>query len=311
MPTALIAIGGNALLSNPYDGSLDGQYQTIMATATKIVNLIKAGINVIITHGNGPQVGFALYRSQIAQDKVPVLPFHYAVADTQGVIGYMFLNALDNELHRAGLDKKVVSLVTRTLVDKKDPAFLHEDKPIGPYLDEKLLSFYKSKFNWSFIQDTHGMRRAVASPQPLEILEVPSIKKLNEDGFLVVCTGGGGVPVVKDEHDNYQGIGAVIDKDRSSALLASILKVDYFVIPTSVNKVCLNFGKANEKSLDKVHKDEALAYLKDGHFAKGSMGPKIEAIVSYLDKVDGVGIISSITSFDEAILHQTGSIFVR
>lgn len=311
MPSALIAIGGNALIKSPVDGSLQGQYQIIEQTAIRVVNLIEKGIDVIITHGNGPQVGYALYRSQIAQDKVPVLPFEYAIADTQGVIGYMFANALDNELKRRSLNKKVLSMVTRTLVDKSDPAFLSPDKPIGSYVDEKTRDFYQKNYNWSFIEDTQGLRRVVPSPSPKRILEQDTIKELNKLGFLLVCTGGGGVPVVENDKGSYEAIAAVIDKDRSSCILAKELNVDYFVIPTAVNKVCINFGKDNEQALDCITLAEAKFYQDQGQFAKGSMGPKVEAMMDYLSAVNKVGIICSIDDFDNAILHGSGTYFKR
>lgn len=311
MPCALIAIGGNALLKDPFDGSLSGQYQTIAKTAKKIVNLIKHGIDVIITHGNGPQVGYALYRSNLAQDKVPVLPFDYAVADTQGVIGYMFVNALDNELQKYNLKHKAMCLMTRVLVDKDDSAFLHQDKPVGPYLEDELIAKYKEQYNWNFIQDTHGLRRAVASPSPLEVIEEPTIRKLHKEGFIVICCGGGGVPVIKDENGDYSGVGAVVDKDRTSSLLARQLSCDYLVIPTSVPKVCINFGKENQETLDEINISQAKEYIEQGQFAKGSMLPKIEAILDYITEVDGKGIICSIDDFDNAILHGSGTTFKR
>lgn len=311
MPCALIAIGGNALLKDPFNGALALQYQTIAQSAVKIVNLIKHGINVIVTHGNGPQVGYALYRSNLACDKVPSLPFDCAVADTQGVIGYMFVNALDNELHKQGLKHKAICLTTRVLVDKNDSAFLQADKAVGPYLDESLAIKYKEQYQWNLVQDTHGLRRAVASPKPLSIVEEDTIEHLSKEGFIVVCCGGGGVPVIKTATNEYEGVAAVVDKDRSSSLLAQKLACDYFVIPTAVPKVCINFGKPNEQRLDELDYTQANEYIKQGQFAKGSMLPKIEAILSYLKVVSGKGIICSIDDFDNAILHGSGTIFMR
>ena len=313
MTTTVIAIGGNALIKSTEDLSIEGQYETIINTAKRVAKIIASGTNVVITHGNGPQVGIALYRSQLSIEKIPAMPFHYAVADTQGVIGYMFANALENELKTNKIDKKVVSLISRTLVDIKDPAFNNPDKPIGAFFDKKDAKYLSQKYGWVIKEEGQkGFRRVVASPKPIKIIELDTIKQLISTGHIVITCGGGGIPVFYKDKDHLQGIGAVIDKDRVSALLANALNADTLIIPTSVDKVYTNFGSPHEKQVSVISKSEAIKFISDGQFAEGSMLPKIEAMISFISTPKRTGIICGIKSFDKAFFghKQFGTKFI-
>src|SRR5205823_8754428 len=261
------------------------QFAAVRETAVHIAEMIEQGWNVIITHGNGPQVGFILLRSEYSRSVLHPVPLDSCGADTQGAIGYMIQQALHNEFSRRGIQRQCVTVVTQVLVDKDDPAMHNPSKPIGSFYKEEEAGAKMDQESWAMVEDAgRGWRRVVPSPQPQEIIERDAIETLINNGFLVVAVGGGGIPVVRDTTGNLSGIEAVIDKDLASSLLASKLHADLLLISTAVEKVSLNFKQPNQRDLDKITLTEAKRYYQEGHFARGSMGPKIQAIISYLEQ---------------------------
>lgn len=308
-PLAVVAVGGNALIKDDDHVGINDQYEAVIETAAHIVDMIEAGWRVVVTHGNGPQVGFIMRRSELAIQEVLPVPLDYAVADTQGAIGYMFQKALSNELKKRGIDKPVVSLVTQTLVSLDDPAFSNPTKPIGAFMDEKTAQKMQKELGWSIMEDAgRGWRRTVASPQPCAIQEIAIIATLMDQDALVIAAGGGGIPVSMDQKKQLSGVEAVIDKDLASALLAKELKADLFLIPTGVEKVAVNFGKPDQLWLDSLSVDEAKRLCKEGQFGKGSMQPKIEAILSFLEATPHAqGLITTPDAIKRALIKETGT----
>ena len=281
--TAVIAIGGNSLIKDKAHKSVPDQYTATAETCKHIADMIQQGWNVVITSGNGPQVGFILRRSELAEHELHPVPLDYCGADTQGAIGYMIQRALYNEFHKRNMNRHVASLVTQVRVSKDDPAFENPAKPIGSFMDEKEAKKRAKEEGWDIKEDSgRGWRRVVPSPIPKEIIELPGIKALLNDDIVVYAVGGGGIPVVASEAGDLQGIAAVIDKDRASALLATDLSADVLLISTAVEKVYLNFGKKNQEAIDKMDHMEAQRYMEEGHFTPGSMYPKIEACVQFI-----------------------------
>jgi carbamate kinase len=306
---AVVAVGGNALIRDSAHTALDDQYEAVCATAAHVVDMVAAGWNVVVTHGNGPQVGFILRRSEIADGQVPTVPIRYAVGDTQGAIGFMFQNALGNVLHRRGIEKAVVTLVTQTLVDKSDPAFAHPDKPVGSFMSEETARRFERELGWSIMQDgDRGWRRCVASPQPLQIIESPIIGKLAREGALVIACGGGGIAVERTASGELEGVEAVVDKDRASALLAIEMDADLLMIPTGVERVAIRFGKPDQQWLDRIDVEQAERYAAEGHFGAGSMQPKIEALLTFVKgRADGRGVITNPENIARALRGETGT----
>ncbi|MGZ3443833.1 MAG: carbamate kinase, partial [Polyangia bacterium] len=266
-PLAVVAVGGNALILDDRHTALADQYDAVCATATHVATMIAAGWNVVLTHGNGPQVGFILRRSEIADGQVPTVPVQYAVGDTQGAIGFMFQNALGNALARRGLRIPVVTLVTQTLVDRSDPAFAKPDKPIGSFMTEEIAKELATKLAWTVMQDgNRGWRRAIASPQPVRVIEAPIIERLAREGVLIIACGGGGIAVEELAGGELRGVEAVIDKDRASALLAIEMNADLLMIPTGVERVAIRYGQPGEEWLDRISVAQAEAYTAEGHF---------------------------------------------
>ena len=256
---AVVALGGNALVQSKEKDSIPDQYDTVSAVAPHLVDLVSEGWRLVVTHGNGPQVGFILRRSELAISEVDPVPIDYAVGDTQGAIGYMFLKALGNELGRRGMARPVVAVVTQTVVDAADPAFERPTKPIGAFFDGATAQRYARDLGWTVAEDAgRGWRRTVASPWPKEIVELETIRSLSERDAVVVAAGGGGIPVVRQPDGSLVGVEAVIDKDLASALLAAQLDADLLAIPTGVDKVAINFGQPDERWLDRLTVDEAL-----------------------------------------------------
>jgi carbamate kinase len=273
-----------------------------------IVDMIQKGWDVVVTHGNGPQVGFILRRSELASHELHEIPLDYCGADTQGAIGYMFQNSLHNEFKRRGMDKDVATVVTQTIVDRNDPAFQNPTKPIGSFMDEEEAKRRTENEGWTVVEDAgRGYRRVVPSPIPTRIVEASVIDTLIHAGTIVVGVGGGGIPVVEDEHGHVKGVEAVIDKDFSSSLLASNIDADLFVISTAVEKVALNFNKPNQVFLDMMTVAEAKQYIEEGHFAPGSMLPKIKAIINYLEKGGKKALITDPEHISEALEGKTGT----
>src|SRR5512140_1246579 len=276
MKTIVIAIGGNSLIKDAQHMSVPDQYAAVVETAGHITDLLERGYRVVITHGNGPQVGFILLRSEHSRGILHQVPLDSIVADTQGALGYQIQQALENEFRRRGLRKSVATVVTQTLVDHADPAFAKPSKPIGQFYSREEAEDRMRVEKWAMVEDAgRGWRRVVASPEPVRIIEADVVKHLVNDGYVVIAAGGGGIPVMADEQGMLTGVSAVIDKDLASAVLAEEISADLLVISTAVEKVCLNYGKANERPLDAMTAAEARRYVREGHFQAGSMLPKI------------------------------------
>ncbi len=313
---AVVAIGGNSLIKDEKHKTVEDQYQAAKETTYHIADMIEAGWDVAIGHGNGPQVGFILRRSEIAAkvEGMHEVPLDVCGADSQGAIGYALQQTLQNELFRRGIKKNVATVVTQVLVDKDDKAFQNPTKPIGSFMDEVEAKRREKELSWSVVEDAgRGWRRVVASPIPQEVVELDSVKTLLNTGVVVITVGGGGIPVIDKGKGEYVGTAAVIDKDYASSLLAREIKADLFVISTAVEKVALNFGKPDQKWLDKITLTEAKQYLAAGtHFAKGSMAPKIQAIIWFLEaNPNGKALITNPENIGRALKGETGTWIVQ
>ncbi len=307
---AVVAIGGNSLIKDNKRVSVEDQYLAAKETTFHIADMLEAGWNVAIGHGNGPQVGFILRRSEIAHrvENMHEVPLDVCGADSQGAIGYALQQTLQNELKRRGIKKSVATVVTQVLVDKEDAAFKNPTKPIGGFMDETEAKKREADLGWNVVEDSgRGWRRVVASPIPKEVVELASVKALLDTGQIVITVGGGGIPVI-EENGFLKGTAAVIDKDYASSLLAREIQADLFIISTAVEKVALNFGKPDEKWLDKMTLSEAKAYLAEGtHFAKGSMAPKIQAIIWYMEAGGKQALITNPENIGRALKGDTGT----
>ena len=308
---AVVAIGGNSLIKDEKHKAVEDQYQAAKETTYHIADMIEAGWDVAIGHGNGPQVGFILRRSEIAAkaEGMHEVPLDVCGADSQGAIGYALQQTLQNELYRRGIKKPVATVVTQVLVDKNDPAFRHPSKPIGSFMDEAEAKRREKDMGWSVVEDAgRGWRRVVASPLPTEVVELEAVKCLIDAGSVIITVGGGGIPVIDVGDHEYQGVAAVIDKDFASSLLARLIEADLFLISTAVEKVAINFGKPEQKWLDKMTLAEAKQYLAEGtHFAKGSMAPKIQAIIWFLENGGKQALITNPENIGRALKGETGT----
>jgi carbamate kinase len=308
---AVVAIGGNSLIRDPKHVSVEDQEDALRETARHMADMIEAGWNVAIGHGNGPQVGFILRRSEIAAkyESMHEVPLDVCGADSQGAIGYELQQALQNELFHRGIKKNVCTIITQVLVDQTDPAFQNPTKPIGGFMDEIEAKRRAAEMDWSVVEDAgRGWRRVVPSPQPKEIVELDSVKTLVDSGVVVITVGGGGIPVVDVGEGEYRGTAAVIDKDFASSLLAREIHADLFLIATAVEKVAINYGKPNQQWVDRMTLAEAKKYLAEGiHFAKGSMAPKIQAILWYLEAGGKAAIITNPENIGRALRGETGT----
>ena len=306
--TAVVAVGGNSLIKPGEKGTFEEQYNAVVDTVENVIKLIHEGFRVVITHGNGPQVGNILIQSEAAKNIVPTIPMDIAGAFTQGGLGYMISQVIKNHLVEHKYNTDVATIVTQVLVDKNDPAFKNPTKPVGPfYKTREELNDKIEKEGWVVIEDAgRGFRRVVASPKPLDILEKKVIKDLIENDVIVIAVGGGGIPVVND-NGKFKGVAAVIDKDFASSLLATEIKADYFIISTGVEKVAINFNKPDMKLIDKMNIKECKQYISEGHFAKGSMLPKIEASMKFLENGGKNVIITSPEKIFDAVNGKTGT----
>jgi carbamate kinase len=308
---AVIAIGGNSLIKDEKHKTVEDQYLAAKETTYHIADMIEAGWDVAIGHGNGPQVGFILRRSEIAAkvEGMHEVPLDVCGADSQGAIGYALQQNLQNELYRRGIKKSVATVVTQVLVDKNDPAFKNPSKPIGSFMDQAEARRREQEMSWNVVEDAgRGWRRVVASPIPKEVVELEAVQTLIKAGTIVVTVGGGGIPVIDAGDHEYTGVAAVIDKDYASSLLARLLKADLFLISTAVEKVALHFGKPEQKWLDRITLAEAKKYLAEGtHFAKGSMAPKIQAILWYLEAGGKQALITNPENIGRALKGETGT----
>ena len=308
---AVIAVGGNSLIKDNKRVSVENQEEALRETADHIADMVEAGWDLAIGHGNGPQVGFILRRSEIAAkvEGMHEVPLDVCGADSQGAIGYEFQQALQNEYQRRGIQKGATTVITQMLVDKNDPAFQKPSKPIGSFMDEAEAKRREKEMDWSVVEDAgRGWRRVVPSPMPKKIIELESVKLLLNAGVSVITVGGGGIPVIDNGNGQYEGTAAVIDKDFASSLLAQEIGAELFLIATAVEKVAINFGKPEQKWLDKMTLAEAKQYLAEGiHFAKGSMAPKIQAIIWFLENGGKQALITNPENIGRALKGETGT----
>lgn len=308
---AVVAIGGNSLIKDKHHQTVQDQYEAARETSLHIADMIEAGWDVAIGHGNGPQVGFILRRSEIANkvEGMHEVPLDVCGADSQGAIGYALQQNLQNELTRRGINKPVATVVTQVLVDRADPAFQNPTKPIGGFMDESEARRRQEELDWTVVEDAgRGWRRVVASPIPQKVVELGPVKTLIDAGVVVITVGGGGIPVIDEGNGHYTGTAAVIDKDYASSLLARLINADLFLISTAVEKVALNFGKPDQKWLDRITLAEARQYLAEGgHFAKGSMAPKIQAVIWFMEAGGKHAIITNPQNIGRALRGETGT----
>lgn len=305
---AVVAIGGNSLIKDEAHKTVPDQFAAVRETVVHIAEMIEQDWNVVITHGNGPQVGFILLRSEYTRNVLHPVPLDSCGADTQGAIGYMIQQALHNECARRGIRRECVTVVTQVLVDSDDPAMQSPSKPIGSFYKEEEARTKMEQEGWAMIEDSgRGWRRVVPSPVPQEIIERDAIETLIKSGFIVIAVGGGGIPVVRDKVGNLSGVEGVIDKDLASSLLATRLNADLLLISTAVEKVSLNFKKPNQRDLDTITLGEARNYYEEGHFARGSMGPKMRAVINYLERGGRAALITMPETLGKALTGQTGT----
>ncbi len=307
---AVIAIGGNSLIKDNTRVTVEDQYEAAKETCYYIADMIEQGWDVAIGHGNGPQVGFILRRSEIAHQVAGMheVPLDVCGADTQGAIGYALQQNLQNEFRRRGIAKQAATIVTQVVVDRNDPSFRNPTKPIGSFMTEEEARRREREEGWTVVEDAgRGWRRVVASPMPQRIVELDAVRLMLDAGIVTITVGGGGIPVIEDENGNLKGVAAVIDKDYAASLLARSIGADLFLISTAVEKVYLNFNKPDQRPIDVMTVSEAKRYMAEGHFAKGSMLPKIEAIVWFLEAGGKEAIITNPENIARALRGETGT----
>ncbi len=309
----VIALGGNAIIREGEEGNIHQQFKNTRASLGGILNVIKDGYEVAITHGNGPQAGNMLIRTEEGVKKgVPDRPLGVIVADTEGGIGYMIEQSLQNRLQQEDMDKDVVTILSQVVVDPEDPQMENPSKPVGPFYSKDEAKKHEEEKGWNIVEDAgRGYRRVVPSPIPQTVVEKNTIKKLVNSGTVVVAAGGGGIPVYYDDKGNLEGIDAVIDKDFASAVLALEIDAKILVISTGVEKVALNFGKENEKFLDEMTVKDCKKYLKEGHFPPGSMGPKIKAAIKFLENGGEKVYITLPEKIEDALKNKTGTLIKK
>lgn len=311
---AVIAIGGNSLIRDEQHKSVHDQYEAVVETSRHIAGIVQQGYNVVITHGNGPQVGFILLRSEIAEKVAGLhpVPLDSCGADTQGAIGYQIQQALHNEFLKRGVERQAATIVTQVLVDQHDPAFQNPSKPVGSFYTKEEIDQKVAQEGWTVAEDAgRGWRRVVPSPMPMAIVELDAIKRLVEADFVVIAAGGGGIPVIRNSEGLLEGVAAVIDKDHATSLLATNLEADLFVISTAVENVSLNYRKPDEQAIYRMTVSEAKAYAEQGQFAKGSMLPKINAAIAFLERGGKEALITNPESLERALAGHTGTRIVR
>lgn len=307
---AVVAIGGNAVNRPGEKATAENMFKNLSETA-KFISKMLDEYDIAITHGNGPQVGNLLVQQEIAKDKIPPFPIDVNDAQTQGSLGYMIAQTLYNELKEEGKEYQIAAVVTQIVVDKNDPAFQNPTKPVGPFYSEEEAKKLMEEKGWIIKEDAgRGWRRVVPSPKPLDIIEKDVIKLLMSNDVIVIAAGGGGIPVVLED-GKIKGVEAVIDKDRASALLAKEINADVLIILTGVEKVYLNYGKENQMELNTLTTSEAKKYLVEGHFPKGSMGPKIEAAIDFVESTGKECIITDMTVLDKALRGETGTKIIK
>lgn len=306
--TVIVAVGGNSLILDNDNIKVTDQYEAARQTAENMVDMFQKGYNVVIVHGNGPQVGFILRRAEVAKDELHMVPLDSCVADTQGAIGYNLQMALYNEMKKKNFSRPVATVVSQVIVDPADPSFQNPTKPIGSFMQKAEADEKVANENWDVVEDSgRGFRRVVASPKPKAIVEIQSIKDLLAANAIVIAAGGGGIPVIENADGTLSGKEAVIDKDYAAALLAENVDADYFVISTAVEKVCVNFGKPDQKAIDEMTVAEAREFCKQGQFPAGSMLPKVEAMINFVEKTGKSGIITDPAHLADALQGKSGT----
>ena len=306
--TAVVALGGNAITRSDQEDTIANQFANTRRSLDGVVELARDGYHLVVSHGNGPQVGNALFRVELARGRAPVLPLGVCVADTEGGMGYMIEQSLLNRLREESIDRQVVTIITQMLIDEDDPAIQNPTKYIGQFYTEEEAKRFKKQRGWTMKQDgDRGWRRVVASPMPTRAINAKIVKDLVDRGTIVIAAGGGGIPVYIDEKGNYEGFDAVIDKDLGSAVLGNEIGAEVLCILTAVDSVALNFGKADEKKLGRVTVGEMKNYLSQGHFPPGSMGPKVRAAIQFIENGGERVIITSLENAHQAVLGKAGT----
>ncbi len=310
--TAVIALGGNAITRKEVEDTITNQFANTRSSLYGLIELIRSGYNIAITHGNGPQVGNAILRVELARGKAPILPLGICVADTEGGMGYMIGQSLQNRLYRDKIQREVVTIITQVEVNKDDPELANPSKFIGQFYSEQEAVLFQTERGWVMKEDSNrGWRRVVPSPIPKKIVEGRIIAQLVDSGVIVIAAGGGGIPVYVEKDGTLEGVDAVIDKDRASALLANQISAEMLIILTNIEKVAVNFGKPNQKLIDEMTASEAEEYLRQGHFPPGSMGPKMEAAIDFLRNGGTKVVVSSIDKAAEAVFGNAGTVITR
>lgn len=303
--TVVVAIGGNAITRNGQSGTIEEQIENVGSCCEPIIGLLQKGVRVILTHGNGPQVGNLMLQNEAAKGSIPSNPLDVCGAQTQGSLGYIISQTLANRMREKGIDPKITSVVTQVVVGKNDPKFKAPSKPVGPFFSKEEAELLEKAKGYHMVEDSgRGYRRVVPSPTPLELIEKDAVKTLSEEGFLVIACGGGGIPVVR-EGGHLRGVEAVIDKDYASALVAEEVGADTLMILTGVPRVSINYGKPDQRELRELTVTDARRYLQEGQFPPGSMGPKIEAACRFVERTRREAVITSIDCLQDA-LESTG-----
>jgi carbamate kinase len=307
-PVTVLALGGNAILQRNQEGTFEEQYENVRSTAIQIATLVNDGFRIVIVHGNGPQIGATVIRHEMGRTKVPPLPLHACGAETQGFLGYVIQQSLQDELAKRGTSRAVVTVITQVLVDRNDPAFKHPSKPIGPfYSKDQRDVLVRDRSDLVIEEDSgRGYRRLVPSPDPKAVIEDEAIRVLVDDESVVIACGGGGIPVIR-QGDQLQGVEAVIDKDLAAERLATSIHAESLVILTDVEGVYLNYGKPNQQLLSEINRDELEGYAKKGYFARGSMAPKVEAVIRFLRNGGKRAVIASLGDLGRAIKGSAGT----
>lgn len=310
--TMVIALGGNSIIPAGKQGTIEEQIELTNTTMVHVADLIREGHMVVLTHGNGPVVGNIFLRSEMAKEIIPPMPLDVCGADSEGGIGYMLQQSLQNRLRSLGIEKDVITIITQVVVDAADPAFENPTKPIGPFYTGEEAAYIAKAKGWTIIEDSgRGHRRVVPSPKPREIVEFKAIKHAIDSGAIVIAVGGGGIPVVRDMRGDLHGVEAVIDKDRASSVLAGQIGADVLFLLTQVEKVAIDFGKPGQKDIDIMTVADAGRYLEQGEFPPGSMGPKVESAIAFLEAGGEEVIITRPELLSEALAGNRCTRIVR
>lgn len=308
-PLVVVAVGGNALIRENQKGTIAEQAANVEECSRELFKILESGYQLVLTHGNGPQVGLIMLRDSYPGAIIPPMPLYIYNAESQGQIGFQLMNSLSNHLAAIGMNDAVATMLTRVVVDAEDPGFRNPTKPVGPFYSIEVIDTLAKALGFSYVEDSgRGYRKVVSSPRPLEIVEIDLLRDILGTGRSVIAAGGGGIPVIRKEHGALEGVEAVIDKDLTSALLAGLVNADILMILTGVEQVAVNFNKPDMRRLGRISLDEARMYYADGHFPPGSMGPKMAAAIDYVEKTGGKAIITRLEKAAEALAGKTGTI---